>query len=85
MGTTAGRQLPHHSARPGPSRCRRDKRRAPRWGTGAAEVLCRDGTPVQLGIAAGNVVHVTDEMAPQDLPSGGIAVARVASPQLRRS
>ncbi len=49
---------------------------------GAAEVLCRDGTPVQLGIAAGNVVHVTDEMAPQDFPLGGIAVARVASPQL---
>ena len=49
---------------------------------GAAEILCRDGTPVQLGIAAGNVVHVTDEMAPQDFPLGGIAVARVASPQL---
>lgn len=47
-----------------------------------AEILCRTGHIVQSGIAAGRVVHVTDEMRPADFPAGAVAVARAASPQL---
>ncbi|MDP3479775.1 MAG: PEP-utilizing enzyme [Desulfoprunum sp.] len=47
-----------------------------------AEILCRTGQMVQSGIAAGRVVHVTDEMRPADFPAGAVAVARTASPQL---
>ena len=37
---------------------------------------------VQAGVAAGSVVHVTENMPPGDFPAGAVAVARVASPQL---
>jgi pyruvate, water dikinase len=47
-----------------------------------AEVLCRGGQMVQSGVAAGSVVHVTDDMPPADFPAGAVAVARAASPQL---
>jgi pyruvate,water dikinase len=47
-----------------------------------AETLCRAGQMVQSGIAAGSVVHVTDEMSPASFPAGAVAVARAASPQL---
>lgn len=47
-----------------------------------AVVLCRGGQMVQSGIAAGRVVHVTDDLLPADFPAGAVAVARYASPQL---
>jgi pyruvate, water dikinase len=47
-----------------------------------ATILCQGGQMVQAGVAAGSVVHVTDEMAPAEFPAGAVAVARVASPQL---
>ena len=47
-----------------------------------AVILCQSGQIVQSGIAAGRVVHVTDEMRPGDFPAGAVAVARTASPQL---
>ncbi len=47
-----------------------------------AEIICQGGQLVQSGVAAGCIVHVTDEMSPADFPAGAVAVARVASPQL---
>lgn len=47
-----------------------------------ATVLCQGGQMVQSGVAAGSVVHVTEEMDPADFPPGAVAVARVASPNL---
>ena len=45
-------------------------------------VLCRGGQTVQSGVAAGNVVHVTESIDPQRFPPGAIAVAPSASPRL---
>lgn len=47
-----------------------------------AEILSSGGQIVQAGIAAGSVVHASDEMSPGDFPAGAVAVARSASPQL---
>jgi len=48
-----------------------------------ATVLMGDcGSVVQLGIAAGTVVHVTPESEPADFPVGAIAVCHQASPRL---
>jgi pyruvate,water dikinase len=47
-----------------------------------AEIISRVGQMVQSGIAAGRVVHVTDQMRPADFPTGAVAVTRAASPQL---
>ncbi len=47
-----------------------------------AQVICQGGQLVQSGVAAGCIIHVTDEMSPADFPAGAVAVARVASPQL---
>ena len=47
-----------------------------------ATILCQGGQMVQSGVAAGRVIHVTEEMDPADFPPGAVAVARVASPNL---
>jgi pyruvate, water dikinase len=47
-----------------------------------ARVLCRGGQTVQSGVAAGGVVHVTEDFEPRQFPAGAIAVARSASPRL---
>ena len=47
-----------------------------------SEIICRSGQMVQSGVAAGKVFHVSDEMLPATFPTGAVAVARVASPQL---
>ena len=47
-----------------------------------AKILCEGGQLVQSGVAAGSIIHVTDDMDPADFPAGAVAVARVASPQL---
>lgn len=47
-----------------------------------AEILSSGGQIVQAGVAAGCVVHASDEMSPADFPAGAVAVARSASPQL---
>ena len=47
-----------------------------------AAILSQGGQMVQSGVAAGSVVHVTEEMNPADFPPGAVAVARVASPNL---
>jgi pyruvate,water dikinase len=48
-----------------------------------ATVLMSDcGSVVQLGIAAGTVIHVTPESEPADFPVGAIAVCHHASPRL---
>ena len=47
-----------------------------------SRVLCRGGQTVQSGVAAGNVVHVTEAIDPQRFPAGAIAVALSASPRL---
>lgn len=47
-----------------------------------ATVLFRGGQMVQSGVAAGSVVHVTDEIPAADFPAGAVAVAKMASPQL---
>lgn len=48
----------------------------------AATVLCRGGRVVQSGVAAGIVVHVTDDTEVTDFPLGAVAVAPMATPQL---
>jgi len=48
----------------------------------AATVLCQGGQMVQAGVAAGRILHVTEETSVAEFPGGGIAVARAASPQL---
>ena len=47
-----------------------------------AVILSHGGQVVQGGLAAGRVVHASDEMSPADFPAGAVAVARIASPQL---
>ena len=47
-----------------------------------AVILSSRGQIVQSGIAAGRVVHVTDEMQAVDFPAGAVAVTHTASPQL---
>ena len=48
-----------------------------------ATVLMSDcGSVVQLGVAAGTVIHVTPESDPAEFPVGGIAVCHQASPRL---
>ncbi len=46
-----------------------------------AVVLCRGGQTVQSGVAAGKVIHITDDIAPEQFPAGAIAIARSASPR----
>ncbi len=48
----------------------------------AATILCQGGRVVQSGIAAGIVVHVTDDTEVTDFPVGAVAVAPMATPQL---
>ncbi len=46
-------------------------------------VIMRDqGHVVQLGVAAGRIVHVTQDTSAKDFPVNSIAVCRYASPQL---
>ncbi|MFV0436452.1 MAG: PEP-utilizing enzyme [Desulfopila sp.] len=45
-------------------------------------MLCQGGQTGQSGIGAGPVVHVDAGMAPERFPSGAVAVARGASPDL---
>ncbi|WP_028580320.1 PEP-utilizing enzyme [Desulfogranum japonicum] len=47
-----------------------------------AVILAEGGRVVQSGVAAGIVVHITDQMNPEDFPLGAIAVAPAATPQL---
>lgn len=48
----------------------------------SAIILAEGGRLVQSGVAAGIVVHVTEQTNPEDFPAGAIAVAPVATPQL---
>jgi pyruvate,water dikinase len=48
----------------------------------AAVVLCKGGRVVQAGIAAGHVVHISDNTELADFPIGAVAVAPMATPQL---
>ncbi|WP_353117903.1 PEP-utilizing enzyme [Nitratidesulfovibrio sp.] len=45
-------------------------------------VLRNGGQTVQMGVAAGGVVRLTEATRPEDCPLGGIGVARAASPNL---
>ncbi len=45
-------------------------------------VLRQGGQTVQMGVAAGGVVRLTEGTRPEDCPLGGIGVARAASPNL---
>ncbi len=48
----------------------------------AMHVLRNGGQTVQMGVAAGGVVRLTEATRPEDCPLGGIGVARAASPNL---
>jgi phosphohistidine swiveling domain-containing protein len=48
----------------------------------AAVVLCKGGRVVQAGIAAGHVIHISDNTELADFPIGAVAVAPMATPQL---
>lgn len=48
----------------------------------AMHLLRRGGQTVQMGVAAGGVVRLTEGTRPEDCPLGGIGVARAASPNL---
>lgn len=48
----------------------------------AMHILRRGGQTVQMGVAAGGVVRLTEATRPEDCPLGGIGVARAASPNL---
>lgn len=47
-----------------------------------ATILVKGGQIIQSGVAAGTIFHVTHTTNPSDFPVGGVAVARVAAPQL---
>ncbi|NQU65112.1 MAG: hypothetical protein HQ517_12645 [SAR324 cluster bacterium] len=49
---------------------------------GDAELLIEHGETAQVGIAAGKVVHVSENTALEEFPAGSIAVARNATPSL---
>ncbi len=48
----------------------------------SAVVLCQGGRVVQAGIAAGHVVHISDNTELAEFPIGAVAVAPMATPQL---
>ncbi|MBZ2172537.1 PEP-utilizing enzyme [Nitratidesulfovibrio sp. SRB-5] len=48
----------------------------------AMHILRHGGQTVQMGVAAGGVVRLTEATRPEDCPLGGIGVARAASPNL---